>query len=747
MFLRALLAIGGCLLCGLNWAAEPSRAPIDVSDQSAPTIRSYTAEDGLSDEIWSTIGVDHAGFVWAGSASGLARFDGYRWHQRELPQARSLVRDMETSADGVLWALFEREGLLRYDGRDWQVETQVRGGSHRFIQVHRPGGERELWLANHNAGFLRWRDGIWEAPLRQVPMPVGNPITIEQTERLYGSPRQWMGTNDGGLWWRDSTRADAPWQRYSHPVIDAMLLNHLLRSEERGVEELWVVSYNGGLARIRSDGVRIWRAANGELPTEAIYSALATYASDGASSVWLTTRAGLLRIRGEQIATFDRRHGLPLDAVRGIKLSRTVDGIDVLWLATEGGVARLALTESPWQTVSLLGANNNGTFGMLLEPDDEGSERLWVGSSTQGLGLLQGGQWRYFGRADGSLPGDGVRAIWRLPGPDGRPWRLLSMQGSGELLRIADDLSMTPIEVPWLGKLDHTASDALDRYGPDGHEFWFGNLRGGVHRLQQGRWTQFLADGARTPWTVIRLAEQVDSSGRSWLWAASDQGVARFDGERWQLLADIVGLPADIYRSVTVRFDGHRAVLWLGTQRHGVQRLDVTEPMAPRLIEQPELPPVPDPTVYSVLFDSQGRIYICTNNGVQQLTPLTEGRYASRVHTRSDGMVHDECNTNSQHIDGRDRYWVGTLGGLSVLDPDVQPSISRSHPKPLRIRPDPGRWRSLSIRTGAAPDPAGRQPRTAALLHVAGRSARGGFTLSQPVDRLRPTDQRLGRAA
>ena len=36
-------------------------------------------------------------------------------------------------------------------------------------------------------------------------------------------------------------------------------------------------------------------------------------------------------------------------------------------------------------------------------------------------------------------------------------------------------------------------------------------------------------------------------------------------------------------------------------------------------------PAAPDPTVYSVLADSQGRLYVCTNNGVQLLTPRTNG--------------------------------------------------------------------------------------------------------------------------
>ena len=64
-----------------------------MADAGALSFTVYASQDGLSDEAWTTIGFDRHGFVWAGSASSLARFDGYRWTPWPFP-ARSLVRDM-----------------------------------------------------------------------------------------------------------------------------------------------------------------------------------------------------------------------------------------------------------------------------------------------------------------------------------------------------------------------------------------------------------------------------------------------------------------------------------------------------------------------------------------------------------------------------------------------------------------------------------------------------------------------------
>lgn len=679
--LRGLTFVLG--LCGSAMAsasaAEPIRA-LDVSDQSAPVFTVYGSEDGLSDEIWSTIGIDRDGFVWAGSASELARFDGYGWTLWDFPQARSLVRDMERSADGTLWAMFEREGLAFYDGSAWTPYPLPGDQMFRFSDVYRPDGARELWFSSRG-GLRRWDDGVWHSP----PTPPAAPVPVarfEQTVRLQGRPLQWVGSSAGGLWLRDPQREDGLWQPAPWPEFRPMYINDVLRTEEYGQEQLWVSSYHGGVARISEQGVRLWRSATGELPSEAIYSIRATYSADGEQSVWLASRAGLLRIRGDQVTVYDRRHGLPSNAVRGIKVQSDVNGQDVLWLATEGGIARSVLTRSPWQTASLLGSSENGIFGLLLEPDGRGGERLWVGSAREGLALFEDGQWRYFNKTNGRFPADGVRDLWRLPGPDGRDWRLASLPEGG-MLRIDDDLSVREWTVPWTDTEGQLAFAAHARRGPDGHELWFGIHRAGIYSLRGGKWQQHLAEGASRPWSVSHIVEQPSDGDRVWLWASSDQGLARYDGHRWELVA-VPGLTPDSFHSLSLQQSAERTLLWLAGRR-GLARVDVSDPVAPRIVDDGRLPPQPDPTIYSVLFDSQSRIYVCTNNGVQQLTPRADGGFDSRVFRRRDGLVHDECNSGAQLIDRQDRYWVGTLAGLSVFDPRIQSGNGPAQPKPLYL--------------------------------------------------------------
>ncbi|HEY6941229.1 diguanylate cyclase [Dokdonella sp.] len=148
------------------------------------------------------------------------------------------------------------------------------------------------------------------------------------------------------------------------------------------------------------------------------------------------------------------------------------------------------------------------------------------------------------------------------------------------------------------------------------------------------------------------------------------------------MLGRDAGLPdLDLLGATLIESAVGSPVLWLGTISAGIVRLDVADPRHPRVLAD-DLPPPPDSTAYSALSDHDGRVYICTNNGVQLLVPQSN-RYASRVFTRSDGMVHDECNRGAQFIDAHDRYWAGTLGGLTVYDP--KRAVQDTQPKALEL--------------------------------------------------------------
>jgi diguanylate cyclase (GGDEF)-like protein len=685
-FILLLLCVAWPVLALGQATPLPSTA-LDLLDVGAPSFTNFSPRDGLPDTVMVAIRTDRDGFVWAASPEGVFRYDGRRWVASQDPAMAHDVDSLWLDSHGTLWAAFRSRGLASYDGAHWHVENLDTGlpsqQVRRFAESFDAQGHSTLWAVTWNRGLMVRRNGRWRADPDNPSLPSGTVLSMVQTQHIGGQRRLWVGMGSQGLWYRDE--GTQGWRQWHAKGIDSTQVEYLLATMRHGHEELWISVFGSGLYRLSDHGLRRWSKESGELPTNEIYDIAATPLPDNDSAIWVSSRSGLLRVHDERVQVFDRSNGLLSAAVRGINAWRSPSGNDVIWLATEAGISRTVIGANPWSTASLLGARSIGVFGVLVEADGSGGERLWVGASEDGLGLYEHGQWRYFTSASGALPAASVSMIAVTTDRDGKHTHWIGMRG-GELLRASLRSGGLPVfetqKTPWPKVNGQAVMDTLVRT-VDGHEErWVATRQSGAYRWRDGHWTAFRADGARGQWGVIKLQEQVDPSGRSWLWASTNQGLARFDGQQWTLFGHAAGL-ADanlIGLSLITDARGH-PVLWMGTSSAGIARADVSDPRHPVVLPN-TLPPAPDAGTYDALRDSTGRIYICTNNGVQQLTPTASG-YRSKVFTRRNGMVHDECNTNARFIDAHDRYWTGTLGGLTVYDPNREARDTQS--KPLRI--------------------------------------------------------------
>lgn len=681
---RALFAWLLPLAAATPWTPATAQ-PLDLHDLGAPAFASFASRDGLPNAVIVDVRTDRDGYVWAASPAGVFRYDGRHWFASDDPAMAHSVDALWVDHDGTLWAGFRSDGLARYDGGHWHVENRATGlpsqQVRRFFETTDPQDRSTLWALTWDQGLMVRRDGRWQADPDNASLPRTALLTMTQTVSLEGHRRQWVGTGTEGLWYRDE--GSPGWKSWHPQELGSTQVEFVQAATCHGHEELWMSVFGVGLWRLDGDGLRRWSVADGGLPTTNLYDIAATHLPGGDCTIWVSSRSGLIRLHDDRVQVFDRRHGLPSDVVRGLNAWRSPNGNDVIWLATEGGVARTVLDANAWTTASLMGSRATGVFAVLVEPGTGGDERLWVGAIDDGLGLYEHGRWRSFTKADGSLPASGVRMIARA-GSDGRQGHWIGLD-DGELLREDEGLrgpAFQVVSTPWPKQSGEAVLRVLERQ-VDGHdELWVATRQSGLHLRRDGAWSDVQLPGVKGQWRATGLLEQVDASGRRWLWSTTDRGLARFDGARWDLLGRADGLP-DVELIGLSRIDdaqGH-PVLWLGSASAGIVRVNAADPAHPKVLPD-DLPRAPDATAYGALRDSAGRVYVCTNNGVQQLVPAGGG-YRSRVFARADGMVHDECNSNGQFIDAHDRYWAGTLGGLTAYDPHTE--VRDTQAKPLRI--------------------------------------------------------------
>jgi signal transduction histidine kinase len=79
-----------------------------------------------------------------------------------------------------------------------------------------------------------------------------------------------------------------------------------------------------------------------------------------------------------------------------------------------------------------------------------------------------------------------------------------------------------------------------------------------------------------------------------------------------------------------------------------------------------------DNTIYGILEDDDGRLYLSTHRGVN-IVDISRGVPSVRRLRHSDGLASDECNQGAAFKDSGGRLWFGTIRGVSCYDPSRDP--------------------------------------------------------------------------
>jgi signal transduction histidine kinase/ligand-binding sensor domain-containing protein/FixJ family two-component response regulator len=145
--------------------------------------------------------------------------------------------------------------------------------------------------------------------------------------------------------------------------------------------------------------------------------------------------------------------------------------------------------------------------------------------------------------------------------------------------------------------------------------------------------------------------ESLTRTSDGYIWAATQDGLARFDGVRFQTFQaqNSPGLPQDNIHFVAGARDGS---LWIGTYSRGVAHLSNG-----RFVP---LKGLLSPVVRSIVEDREGAIWIGTRAGLNR---WKDGKLSG--YTTATGLAGDDVLAMVE--DSQGRLWIGTSGGLSLL--------------------------------------------------------------------------------
>lgn len=606
-------------------------------------VRAWQAEQGLPQNKVTAVVQTHDGYLWVGTYSGLARFDGVHFavfDENNTPQMRSSrVTSLFETADGTLWIGDESGQVTQYKNGHFKVVVFHPAWAGGKIYDMASDESGEVWAMNGEGQLARVRDGL-------VLNPEAGPVA-----KLVDMTRSVQGV----IWVARDGRVS---------VLEHGHLRLLQLSGVEGTTYPYVqgigASRDGGLWIASDERIRKWKDGKwvedlGNAPWGWIPVTRLLETTSGALAVG-TADQGLYLVfpdQPEKPLHFDHTTGaFSSDWVISLCEDREGD----LWVGTGGGGLAI-LHPSNIETVSPLDQWQNRSV-LSVCPGSNGA--LWVGTEGAGLYCLQSGNWTHFGTAQGILN----YYVWSLAeDSQGRMWA--GTWGGGLFVQNGDRFEFAPgmekVTMPM---------PALLRARDGG--LWIGTAAGLLH-YQAGK-TNWFTESEGQPLRDVRTVAE-DSQGVIWFGMAGD-GLARLKDHHIQRFRATNGLSSDFIECL--HFD-KAGTLWIGTFGGGLDRYKNGHFTAINRKQG-----LPNSVIGDIEEDGQGFFWLSSHDGIIRASEAELNRCAdgktNEVHCQTyginDGLPTIECSEGLQPAgcktpDGR--LWFPTSKGLVVVNPlDVE---------------------------------------------------------------------------
>jgi len=647
----------------------------------------YTLEQGLSQSSAHAVLQDHLGFIWIGTEDGLNKFDGYNFtvfrHDPEDPDSlsNSYVRAIYEDHSGVLWIGTYGGGLNRFDRDTEQFESyqydpqnpsSLSDNQVLSLYEDRSG---ELWIGTRNGGinrFDRQKGGFIH--YHNIP---GNPNSLGAEE-----VNAMLEDNQGVFWVATVTGLDRL-ERETGQVIRFQidqaaphgLSNDAIQTlyEDRS-RALWVGTGSNGLYRISPERDRLVNYINVPFDNNSLSNnTVNAIWEDASGDLWVGTSDGLNRFDPEK--GWFIRYSKSLTDPRSLNnnniLAISEDQSGGLWIGTySGGLNRYDRQGEKFTLIQSDPDNPNSlSENAIWSIYEDRSGVLWVGTDGGGLNRYDRDeqQWRHFVNYPGvpsSLSNNAVVAIYE--DQSGVLWLGTWGGGLNRFDRVTEEFFHYKYDPDDPQSLSSNVVWSIfeDRSG----FLWVGTASG-LNRFDDdtGKFKRYFHD----PSDPHSLSDNAigpiyqDSSGV--LWVATHNGLDRFDPQTDGFIPyqNDPDNPKSISHNIvfSIHEDGDKN-LWMGTWGGGLNIFNREDEIFRYYQTKDGLP---NDSIYGMLEDDGGNLWLSTNTGISKFNPQTETFKNFDV---GDGLQSNEFNYNAYFRNSSGQMFFGGINGLNVFYPN-----------------------------------------------------------------------------
>ncbi|MFT4631806.1 MAG: diguanylate cyclase (GGDEF)-like protein [Saprospiraceae bacterium] len=641
-----------------------------------------TTTDGLSHMSITDLLQDAQGFMWFATQEGLNRFDGYSitTFEHDYRNANSLADDwvwsLALDADNNIWVGTNNGGLNYFDQKtgsftNWKHRADdPQSLSSNDVRVLLVDSQGSLWLGTHegglsrklpdNAGFMHYR-------ATGLPGSLPSDAVTEIYEDTTGI--LWIGTAAGLA--RFDPRTDQFQTFVSDPTNENSLSDSHIRVVQEFNGELWVGTQNGGVNRFDQNTGRSIRYIKNTADPRTLQSNLVRdIMVDHASTLWLGTENGLSEWQPETEDFVTYYHvAEDSSSLIGSRVNALYqDSSNVMWVGTYEGLSRWNYLSSAFsyytQADGQLGSDL--VFGITQSPN----ETLWVGTYGAGISRLEpleNGAFKSIAYAV-TLPDQRVMTLWAQD--DNNLWIGTRTAGLCHLTVATKAVSCLSHDVTNPNSL--SANGITSLLGESG-TLWIGTYGGGLNRLDRRtniiRHFRFNDKDDQSLGSDRVLAIFRDSQGTLWIGTESG-GLNRYNAaaDNFTRYTHSDGIDDSLSNdTVWEIFESKDGSMWFGTLNGGLNVWPAIARAAGivRFEHYDRIAGLQSNTIYGILEDEAGYIWMSSNRGLARLNPMTK---EIRHYDRRNGTRGDEFNFGARLKNQAGQLFFGSANGLVGFD-------------------------------------------------------------------------------
>ncbi len=610
------------------------------------TVKALNAELHWSYELWQT---DHGlpqnsvrclaqtndGYLWIGTAEGLARFDGIRfkvYDTQNTPEIKqNYISAFLVDPEGKLWIGTLGGGITLYSNGKflpYPLNSELKG--YEINGIMRDSRDR-VWISTSNGLFLQNSDDQYR--LLTPEDGLLNSIVWDTEEDNQG--RVWIATRSGlNLYANDTIRAI--------DSFNTTIENKVIYWISHRNDSLWIVS---------RDGLFLWNLNTDtweKLDTNPNQSTIEAFYFTS-NQILMGTNEGLFYYQDHQVLPFSKQSVFQYP-IRSLFEDREKN----LWIGTMDGLikTRRGIIVS-YQTQQ--GLSNNVAWSIIQDR----AGKIWVGTD-EGLNWFLNGKFHLFQEISDLTRKD-------IGG--------LALDHNGRIMIGTYDQGVYFYDDN--GKIQHLTTDNGLSSGfvtaiLEDHQrnIWIGTYGGGVNCYANGAIKNYntqnhlLSHDAVT--SILEYSPGV-------IWVGTENGINIIKDDSIMRYDTLNGLGSVGIQSLTM--DSISNIVWIATndglswyqngQFFNIKKKDGLFTSY----------------FYQVLFDEK-RLWLSSNFGIvmiekQNIFNYINGkneRVSCQVFDRATGLVSSECNGGSQPAGCRDRngkFWFPTGKGVVAIDPGI----------------------------------------------------------------------------